>query len=239
MSLFIFQRPPTPPSQSAQGGSAPTDLPYVALPPNASTSSIPPANGPPPTDGSQPIPSPTSPASADGTRPTGLVQGNPAPSYGEPSSPPASSVPSFNSHTPPAPSGSGLTPPQGPPSHERPQTVPVDGSVPTDLPYIVQPASLTPSSSSLPPVNDPAPTGLVQTIPAANSPAPTDSAVRTGTPVPNVSSYPGTSVKGPASSGIPPVPAPDSPAASALPSVSPVNGTPKLSGISDVDVRII
>ena len=159
----------------------------IRRPPNASTSSIPPANGPPPTDGSQPIPSPTSPASADGTRPTGLVQGDPAPSYGEPSSPPASSVPSFNGPTPPAPSGSELTPPQGPPPHKCPQSAPVDGSVPMDLPYIVQPASLTSSSSSLLPVIDPAPTGLSQPIPARDSPAPTDSAVPTSVPVPNVS----------------------------------------------------
>ena len=57
--------------------------------------------------------------------------------------------------------------------------------------------------------------------------------------MPNLRSYPGTSVKGPASFGVPPVPTPDSPAASVLPSVPPVDGTPKLSGIPDVDVRIV
>ncbi|KIJ96068.1 hypothetical protein K443DRAFT_63355, partial [Laccaria amethystina LaAM-08-1] len=87
----VHQDHPAPVSPSAHGSSAPTDLPYVAPPPNASASSTPPDNGPQPTDGSQPIPSPTSPASADGTRPTGLPQGDPTLNHGEPSSPPAPS----------------------------------------------------------------------------------------------------------------------------------------------------
>ncbi|EDR05421.1 uncharacterized protein LACBIDRAFT_303101 [Laccaria bicolor S238N-H82] len=161
--------------------------------------------------------------------PTGLLQGDPAPNHGEPSSPPASSVPSFNGSTLPAPSGFRLTPPQGPP---LPQSVPVDGSGSTDLPYVVQPVSVPPSSSSLPPVNDPTPTGLSQPIPAPNSPVPTNSAVPTGVPMPNISSAP---VKGLATSGVPPVSAPDPPAASILPSIPSVDGTPKLSGVPDVD----
>jgi len=220
MFLFSFQRPPAPPSQSAPGGSAPTDLPYIPSPPNASSSSIPPANGPPPTDGSQPIPSPTSPVPADGTRPTGLPQGDPAPNNGGLSSPPASSVPSFNGPTPPAPSGSGS----------------VGGSVPGDLPYAVQPTPNTPSSS-LPLVNNPAFAGFSQPIHAPNSPAPTDGEVPTGAPMPNVSGYPSASVNDPTSSGVPPIPAPNSPAASVLPSAQPVDGTPKPSGIPDAEVN--
>ncbi|KIJ96069.1 hypothetical protein K443DRAFT_107796, partial [Laccaria amethystina LaAM-08-1] len=58
-------------------------------------------------------------------------------------------------------------------------------------------------------------------------------------PVPNVSGYPSASVNDPTSSGVPPVPAPNSPAESVLPSVPPVDGTPKPSGTPDADVRIV
>ncbi|EDR01658.1 uncharacterized protein LACBIDRAFT_333067 [Laccaria bicolor S238N-H82] len=182
----------------------------VAPPPNASASSISPAIGPPPTDGSQPLPSLTSLASADAS--------NWASTRGPCSQPRRTEQPSCV-----------LRPP-------LPQSAPVDGSAPTDLPYVVQSASVPPSSSSLPPVNDPTPTGLSQPIPAPNSPAPINSAVPTGVPMPNISSAP---VKGPTSSDVPPVPVPDSPAASVLPSVPPVDETPKLSGVPDVDARIV
>ncbi|EDR01674.1 uncharacterized protein LACBIDRAFT_310667 [Laccaria bicolor S238N-H82] len=55
----------------------------------------------------------------------------------------------------------------------------------------------------------------------------------------HVAIYPSAPGKGPASSDVPPVPAPDSPAASVLPSVPPVDETPKLSGVPDVDVCMV